>query len=329
MLIKKCKNVIFETTGNNNVLTIENETLQDIKDEEIIIDQKAIGINYIDIYHRTGLYELPLPSKIGLEAAGIVIEKGKNVHNLNIGDRVAYASMPLGSYCDYRVIPAKSVCKIPHEISINEAAGLMLKGLTVEYLFNRITKLSVGDNILFHAAAGGVGLLACQWAKSEGINMIATAGTDDKCQLSLTNGAKHAINYRKENFEKRVMEITNNQGVNVVMDSVGKETFMSSLNCLKPLGMMISFGNSSGKVPPFDIQILQSKGSLKITRPSLFNPFLMDSNTYQDMAKNLFKKVKSKEIKINIGKIFKFEEVTKAHMELENRKTFGSIILNL
>ncbi len=329
MLIKKCKNVIFETTGDHKVLIIKNDELQNIGDDEVIIEQKAIGINYIDIYHRTGLYELPLPSKIGLEAAGIIIEKGKNVSKLNVGDRVAYASMPLGSYCDYRVISAKSVCKIPDEISLNEAAGLMLKGLTVEYLFNRITKIPAGENILFHAAAGGVGLLACQWAKSESINMIATAGTDDKCQLSLDNGAKYAINYRKENFEKRVMEITKNEGVNVVMDSVGKETFMSSLNCIKPLGMMISFGNSSGKIPPFDIQLLQSKGSLKITRPSLFNPFLMKTKTYQDMTKNLFEKVINKEIKINIGKIFKFEEVNNAHMELENRKTFGAVIINL
>ncbi len=329
MLIKKCKNIIFEKTGECNVLTIKSEELQNIKDDEIIIDQKAIGINYIDIYHRTGLYELPLPSKIGLEAAGIIIEKGKNVSNLSVGDRVAYASMPLGSYCDYRIISAKSVCKVPNEISLNEAAGLMLKGLTVEYLFNRITKISAGENILFHAAAGGVGLLACQWAKSEGVNMIATAGTDDKCQLALQNGAKYAINYRKEKFEKRVMEITQNKGVNVVMDSVGKETFLSSLNCIRPLGMMISFGNSSGKIPPFDIQVLQSKGSLKITRPSLFNPFLMETKTYQDMTKNLFEKVTNKEIKINIGKTFKFEEVTKAHMELEDRKTFGSIVINL
>ena len=329
MLIKKCKNYIFKRIGDHKVLEIKEENLEKIKNNEVLIEQKAIGLNYIDIYHRSGLYKLNLPSKIGLEASGIIIEKGKDVLDLNIGDRVAYVSMPVGAYCDYRIISTQNIYKIPDEISFEKAAAIMLKGLTVEYLFNRIVRLLPGDHVLFHAAAGGVGLIACQWAKSENINLIATAGNDEKCNLAYKNGAMHVINYKKNNFEKKVKEITKGIGVDVVMDSVGKDTFFSSLNSLKPLGMMISFGNSSGQVPPFDIQLLQGNGSIKITRPTLFNPFLLNKKTFQSMSHNLFEKIRKKEIEIKIGQKFDFKQIPDAHRELENRNTSGSTIISL
>ena len=329
MLTKKCKNYIFKRTGDYKVLEIEEKKLEPIKNNEVLIEQKAIGLNYIDIYHRSGLYELQLPSSIGLEASGIIIEKGKDVLGLNIGDRVAYVSMPVGAYCNYRILSSENIYKIPDNISFEIAAAVMLKGLTVEYLFNRIVNISSENYILFHAAAGGVGLIACQWAKSENINLIATAGNDEKCNLAHENGAKHVINYRKNNFERKVKEITNGSGVDVVMDSVGKDTFLSSLSCLKPLGMMISFGNSSGQVPPFDIQLLQANGSIKITRPTLFNPFLQNKKIFQSMCDKLFEKILKKEIEIKIGQIFSFDQVPDAHKNLENRNTIGSTIISL
>lgn len=217
---------------------------------EVRIVQKAVGLNFIDVYQRTGLYPMQLPHAMGMEAAGIVDAIGEGVTHLKIGDRVAYASQPPGSYAEARVMPAAQVCPLPDGISFEEGAAMMLKGMTVEYLFHRTTPLKSGDTVLFHAAAGGVGLLACQWARSEGITLIGTAGSEEKCQLAVMHGATHCINYRNADWVDQVRSLTGGKGVDVVMDAVGKDTFEGSLNSLKPLGMMISFGNASGPVPP-------------------------------------------------------------------------------
>ncbi|MDZ7824590.1 MAG: quinone oxidoreductase [Ahrensia sp.] len=248
----------------------------------------------------------------GWKGAGIIEAVGEGVKHLKVGDRAAYASAPPGSYCESRVMPAAQVCPLPDGISFEQGAAMMLKGLTVEYLFHRTTPIKKGDWVLFHAAAGGVGLLACQWAKSEGINLIGTAGTDEKCALAKANGAAHTINYKTENFVSRVAEITGGKKVSVVMDGVGKDTFEGSLDCIAPFGMMLSFGNASGKVPPFDINILAAKGSLKITRQTLFT-HIGDHKRCQKMAKHLFEKVLSGDVKIEINQRFKLDDIAAAH----------------
>jgi NADPH2:quinone reductase len=236
--------------------------------------------------------------------------------------------MPPGAYCDARIMPAAQVCPLPDGISFEEGAAIMLQGMTVEYLFHRVWPIEAGDKVLFHAAAGGVGLLACQWAKSEGIEMIGTAGTDEKCRLALDNGAAHCINYQAHDFVPEVKKLTDDKGVSVVMDGVGKDTFAGSLDCLKPLGMMISFGNASGPVEPVSLLTLASKGSLKLTRTTLFT-FLADHDRCQAMAKHLFSKVESGAIKVRIGQTFPLEQIVDAHRALEGRQTTGSTIMTL
>ncbi|MDG1864125.1 MAG: quinone oxidoreductase [Yoonia sp.] len=295
---------------------------------EVRIAHKAIGLNFIDVYQRTGLYPMQLPHAMGMEAAGIVEAIGEGVTHIKVGDRVAYASQPPGSYTEARVMPAAQVCPLPDGISFEEGAAMMLKGMTVEYLFHRTTPIKSGDTVLFHAAAGGVGLLACQWARSEGITLIGTAGTDEKCELALAHGATHCINYRNADWADQVRSLTGGKGVDVVMDAVGKDTFEGSLNSLKPLGMMISFGNASGPVPPFDIGILGKKGSLKITRPTVFT-HIGDHATCQSMAKHLGEKVLAGAVKIIIGQRFALKDVAKAHEALEARETTGSTILEI
>ncbi len=295
---------------------------------EIRIVHKACGLNFIDVYQRTGLYPLELPHALGMEAAGIVDAVGAGVTHLKAGDRAAYASAPPGAYAEARVMPAAQVCPLPASISFEEGAAMMLKGLTVQYLFHRTTPLTRGDTVLFHAAAGGVGLIACQWARSEGITLIGTAGTDEKCTLALDHGASHCINYRTEDFAARVQEITGGKGVDVVMDAVGADTFEGSLDSLKPLGMMISFGNASGPVPPFSVGILGQKGSLKITRPTLFT-HIAEHETCQEMARMLFEKVESGAVKIRIDQRFSLQDVSEAHKALEARKTTGSTVLTI
>ena len=295
---------------------------------EVRIVQKAVGLNFIDVYQRTGLYPMQLPHAMGMEAAGIVDAIGEGVTHLKIGDRVAYASQPPGSYAEARVMPAAQVCPLPDGISFEEGAAMMLKGMTVEYLFHRTTPLKSGDTVLFHAAAGGVGLLACQWARSEGITLIGTAGSEEKCQLAVMHGATHCINYRNADWVDQVRSLTGGKGVDVVMDAVGKDTFEGSLNSLKPLGMMISFGNASGPVLPLDIGILGKKGSLKITRPTVFT-HIGDHATCQAMAKRLGEKVLSGDVKIFIGQRFALKDVAKAHEALEARTTTGSTILEI
>lgn len=295
---------------------------------EVRIAHKAVGLNFIDVYQRTGLYPMDLPHALGMEAAGIIEAVGEGVTHLKVGDRAAYAAQPPGAYCEARVMPAAQVCPLPDDISFEQGAAMMLKGMTAQYLLHRTTPLQMNDTVLFHAAAGGVGLIACQWARSEGIKLIGTAGTDEKCALALEHGASHCINYRTEDWVARVRDLTGGKGVDAVMDAVGKDTFDGSLDSLKPLGMMISFGNASGPVPPFNLAILGPKGSLKITRPSIFT-HIADHDSCQQMAQHLFDKVLSGDVDIRIDQRFALKDVAEAHRALEARKTTGSTILTL
>lgn len=322
------KTVVMHEHGGPEVLQIEDRPVGDPAAGEVRINHKVCGLNFIDCYQRSGLYPMNLPHAMGMEASGVVDAVGEGVTHLKVGDRVAYASQPPGAYCEARVMPAAQVCPLPDGISFEEGAAMMLKGLTTQYLFHRTTPLKAGDTVLFHAAAGGVGLIACQWAKSEGIRLIGTAGTDEKCQLALDHGASDCINYRDEDWVAKVKELTDGKGVDVVMDSVGKDTFEGSLDCLKPLGMMISFGNASGAVPPFNIGTLGAKGSLKITRPTLFT-HIADHATCQDMAQQLFAKVLNGDVKIRIDQRFPLDQVAYAHRSLEARKTTGSTVLTI
>ena len=322
------KTVIIQEFGGSDQLKIVDRDIGEPKAGEVRIAHRAVGLNFIDVYQRTGLYPLELPTALGMEASGVIEAVGDGVTHLKVGDRAAYAAMPPGAYCEARVMPAAQVCPLPDAISFEEGAAMMLKGLTVQYLFHRTTPLKAGDTVLFHAAAGGVGLIACQWARSEGINLIGTAGTDEKCALALEHGANHCINYNDQDFTAKVRELTDGQGVDVVMDAVGASTFEGSLNSLKPLGMMISFGNASGPVPPFNIGLLGPKGSLKITRPTLFT-HIADHATCQDMAAQLFAKVQSGDVKIRIGQTHALDNIHTAHDALEARKTTGSTILTL
>ena len=322
------KTVVINEFGGSDKLQIMDMPVGDPAAGQVRIAHKACGLNFIDVYQRTGLYPLSLPQALGMEGAGVIEAVGEGVTHLKVGDRAAYASMPPGSYCERRVMPAAQVCLLPDGISFEQGAAMMLQGMTVQYLFHRTTPLHAGDTVLFHAAAGGVGLIACQWAKSEGITLIGTAGTDDKCQLAVDYGATHCINYNTEHFEEKVKELTGGKGVDVVMDSVGASTFEGSLNSLKPLGMMITFGNASGPVPPFNLAQLGAKGSLKITRPTLFT-HIGNHDHCQEIARHLFSKVTSGEVKIVIGQKFALDDVKKAHDALEGRATTGSTILTV
>ena len=295
---------------------------------QIRIRHKAIGLNYIDVYQRSGLYQLPMPLTLGMEGAGVVEAVGEGVTHLKVGDRAAYASNPPGSYSEVRVMPALAVCKLPEDISFETGAAMMLKGLTAQYLLRKtlpVEGLQPGDHILWHAAAGGVGLIACQWAAALGYKLIATAGSDEKCQLALDNGAAVAINYRAENFADRVAAITGNQGVKAVYDSVGKDTWEGSLKCLRPFGLMASFGNASGPVAPFAPAILAPK-CLYVTRATLFT-HIATREACQKMADELFEVVRSGQVEIHIDQRFPLAEVRDAHRALEARQTTGSTIL--
>jgi NADPH2:quinone reductase len=298
---------------------------------EIRIRHKAVGLNFIDVYHRMGLYPLPLPSGIGGEGAGVVEAVGEGVTHLKAGDRAAYATTGSpGAYSEVRVMPARQVCRLPDAIEFDTAAAMMLKGMTAQYLLKRtpMGQLKPGDKILFHAAAGGVGLIACQWAKALGYEVIGTAGSDEKCELARQNGAAHMINYAKEDFLARVKEITGGKGVKVVYDSVGKDTWEKSLDCLSPLGLMVTFGNSSGPVPPFAPAILAAKGSLYVTRQTL-GTYTATRESTQQTADDLFDAVTSGKVKIRIDQRYPLEDVQQAHRDLEARKTTGSTILTL
>ncbi len=297
---------------------------------EVRIRHHAIGLNFIDVYQRNGLYPLPTPLNLGMEGAGVIEAVGAGVTHLAVGDRAAYASQPPGSYSQVRVLPALAVCRLPDDIGFDTGAAMMLKGLTVQYLLRRTLPaegLHAGDFVLWHAAAGGVGLIACQWAKALDYRLIATAGSEEKCALALANGAQHAINYRAENFAERVREITGDAGVKVVYDSVGKDTWEGSLQCLRPFGLMASFGNASGAVPPFAPGVLAAK-SLYVTRATLFT-HIATRERCQVMADDLFAAVRSGQVKIHIAQRFALADVQAAHRALEARQTTGSTILTV
>ena len=296
---------------------------------EIRIRHHACGLNFIDVYQRTGVYSLPLPLSLGMEGAGVVEAVGSGVTHLKVGDRAAYASNPPGSYSQLRVMPAKTVVKLPDGISFETGAAMMLKGLTAQYLLRKTLPqggLQAGDFVLFHAAAGGVGLIACQWAKALGYQLIGTAGSDEKCALAREFGAAFTINYKTEDFLARVKEITGGAGVKVVYDGIGKDTWDKSLDCLRPFGLMASFGNASGPVPPFSNAILAAKGSLYTTRATLFTHIATREAT-QAMADDLFAIVGSGKVKIRIDQRYALKDVAQAHRDLEARKTTGSSVL--
>ncbi|MET4128087.1 quinone oxidoreductase [Roseovarius sp. MBR-6] len=322
------RTVVIETTGGPEVLTLVEREVGAPGPGEIRIRHEACGLNFIDVYQRTGLYPLALPHALGMEAAGVIEAVGAGVSHLKPGDRAAYAATPPGAYTEARVMPAAQVCPLPEGISFEEAAAIMLQGMTVEYLFHRVWPLEKGQSVLFHAAAGGVGLLACQWARAIGIRLIGTAGTDEKCALAVENGAETCLNYRSGDFVEEVKALTGGAGVDVVMDGVGQDTFERSLDCLKPLGMMISFGNASGPVAPVSLLTLAAKGSLKMTRTTLFT-FLADHARCQDMARHLFDKVGSGAVRPTIGRRYPLEEIAEAHRALEARETTGSTVITL
>ena len=325
------KAIQISRNGGPEELKLVDVTVGEPGAGEIRIRHKAIGLNFIDVYQRTGLYPFAMPLQLGMEGAGVVEAVGEGVTHLKAGDRAAYASNPPGSYSEVRVMPAKTVCKLPDAISFETGAAMMLKGLTAQYLLKRTLPqggLKAGDFVLFHAAAGGVGLIACQWAKALGYQLIGTAGSDAKCALALEYGASHAINYAKEDFLARVKEITGGKGVKVVYDSVGKDTWDKSLDCLQPFGLMASFGNASGPAAPFAPGILGSKGSIYVTRQTLFT-HIATRETTQAMADELFAVVLSGDVKIRIDQRFPLADVQAAHRALEARKTTGCTILTL
>jgi len=325
------KAVIIDKNGGPEELKVVDVKVGEPGAGEIKIAHKAVGLNYIDVYQRVGLYPLPLPLSMGMEASGIITGVGSGVTHLKVGDRAAYASNPPGSYCEERVMPAKCVVKLPDAISFETGAAMMLKGLTAEYLLKRTLPqggLHKGDFVLFHAAAGGVGLIACQWARALGYQLIGTAGSDAKCELAKANGAAFTINYSKEDFAVRVKEITGGKGVKVVYDSVGKDTWEKSLECIAPLGLFASFGNASGPVPPIAPGILAGKGSLYMTRQTLFTHLSTREST-QEMADDLFDAVITGKVHIRIDQTYKLEDVKQAHIDLEARKTTGCTILTL
>ncbi len=322
------KTAIIEEAGGPEKLKLVDMSVGDPGPGEIRIAHKAIGLNFIDVYQRSGMYPLALPHALGMEAAGIIEAVGSGVTHLKEGDRAAYAAAPPGAYAEARVMGADQVVALPDAVPFDVAAAMMLKGLTTEYLFHRTDPLSAGDTILFHAAAGGVGLIACQWAKSENITLIGTAGSDEKCQLALDHGADHCVNYRTEDWVARVRDLTDGQGVQAVMDGVGKDTFDGSLACLKPLGMLMSFGSASGPVPPVNIAMLGQMGSLKVTRPTLFT-HIANPETCREMAARLFDKVASGAVSLRIDQRFALDDIADAHRALEARKTTGSTVIEI
>ncbi len=313
--------------GGPEVLHWEDVETGDPGPGQLRIRHAAIGLNYIDVYHRTGLYPLPsLPWTLGMEGAGYVEAIGEGVTGFKAGDRVAYASPPVGAYAEVRLLPADRAVALPENINDQTAAAMMLQGMTAQYLLRRTYRVQPGDAILLHAAAGGVGLIASQWARQLGALVIGTAGNDEKAELARAHGCHHVIVYSRENFVERVREITNGQGVAVVYDSVGKDTFMGSLDCLQPLGMMVSFGNASGPVPPFEPGILAAKGSLFMTRPTLMT-YTAKREALVASATELFEMVTIGAVKIEVQQTYPLAETAQAHRDLEARKTTGSTVL--
>ena len=318
--------VKIEKTGGPEVLKLETINLGKPSPDEVTIEHKAIGLNFIDTYHRSGLYPVELPSGIGAEGAGIIKEIGSKVKDFSVGDNVAYAGTPLGSYSTERNYPIKNLVKVPKEIDLDIIATLMIKGLTTFYLLHKTYPASSGETVLFHAAAGGVGQIFCQWAKSLDCKVIGTVGSDEKIDIAKKNGCDFVINYSKDNFAKKVLEITKGKGVPVVYDGVGKNTFEGSIECLKMRGMMVSFGNASGPLDNIDVKkMIQPKG-LYFTRPSMAQ-YLSTKEEIKEATDLLFEKVKLGKVKVNIFKKYQLEDVIQAHTDLENRKIIGPAIL--
>jgi len=318
--------VKIEKIGGPEVLKFETIELGKPGPEEVLIEHKAIGLNFIDIYHRSGLYPVPLPSGIGAEGSGVIKKIGSKVKNFSVNDHIAYAGAPLGSYSSERIYPTKNLVKIPNYINFEIAATLMTKGLTAYYLLYKTYPVSANQTILFHAAAGGVGQIFCQWAKSLGCKVIGTVGSDEKIKTAKKNGCDEVINYSKENFAKKVLDITDGKGLPVVYDGVGKSTFEKSLECLKTRGTMVSFGNASGTLPPINVtKMLQPKG-LYFIRPSM-GQYLGTKNELDEASKMLFEKIGSEKVKINIFKKYKLDDVVHAHTDLENRKITGPAVI--
>ena len=312
--------------GGPEVLELKDISLEKPNADEVTIEHKAIGLNYIDTYHRSGLYPLKLPTGIGAEGAGVITEVGSNIKDFSVGDRVAYAGTPLGSYSTHRNYPTKNLVKVPNSIDLKVAATLMTKGLTTFYLLHKTYIVKKGETVLFHAAAGGVGQIFGQWAKSLGCNVIGTVGSDDKIQKAKNNGYDHIINYNKENFAKRVLDITNGKGVPVVYDGVGKNTLEGSLECLSIRGMLVSFGNASGPLSDINVpKLIQPKG-LYLTRPSM-QQYLSTRKEIEEASKVLFEKITSGKVKIEIFKEYKLEKSVDAHKDLEGRKILGPAVI--
>jgi len=320
------KAIRFHKTGGPEVLVWEDVEVGDPGPGQLRIRQHAIGVNYVDTYQRSGLNAVPLPSGCGSEGAGVVEAVGAGVTDFKAGDRVAYASAPIGAYSEVRLYPADRAVKIPEGISFETAAAMMLKGMTVQYLIKRTFKVQPGMTVLWHAAAGGVGLIACQWLKALGVKVIGTVGSDGKAALARDHGSEHTIVYTRENFVERTKEITGGKGVPVVYDSVGKTTFMGSLDCLQPLGMMVNFGSASGAPEPLNVGLLAQKGSLFVTRPTL-NTYAAKREDLVACANDLFDVVKSGKVKIEIAQRYPLKDAAQAHRDLEARKTTGSTIL--
>jgi len=320
------KAIKIQKAGGPEVLELQDVALRNLVKDEVLIEHVAIGLNYIDTYHRSGLYPLELPSGLGMEASGIIKEVGPNVSNFSVGDKIAYAALPLGAYATHRIFKTKSLVKVPNEIDLTLAATLMTKGLTTFYLLHKTYPATSGETILFHAAAGGVGQIFCQWAKSLGCKIIGTVGSDEKISLAKKNGCDEVINYSKEDFSKKVMELTDGKGLSVVYDGVGKSTFEKSIKCLKTRGMMISFGNASGALDPIDVpKTLQPKG-LFFVRPSM-GQYLNTSEELVEASKTLFEKISSRKIRVEIFKKYKLDNVQQAHVDLESRKITGPAVI--
>ncbi|MDC0518332.1 quinone oxidoreductase [Candidatus Pelagibacter sp.] len=320
------KAVEISKTGGAEVLKVKDITLEKPSPDEVTIEQKAIGLNYIDTYHRSGLYPLKLPSGVGLEGAGIITEVGENVKDFIVGDKISYAGIPLGSYSTHRNYPTKNLVKVPDGIDLEIAATLMTKGLTTFYLLHKTYPVKSGQKILFHAAAGGVGQIFGQWAKSLGCTVIGTVGSNEKIDIAKKNGYDHVINYNKEDFAKKVLEITDGEGVPVVYDGVGKDTLNGSIECLGIRGMMVSFGNASGPLSDINVpKMLQPKG-LYLVRPAM-QQYLSTKEELNEASKIMFEKINSGKIKINIFKKYKLDQVVQAHKDLENRKILGSAVI--
>ena len=320
------KAVEINKTGGADVLEIKDITLNKPGPDEVTIEHKAIGLNYIDTYHRSGLYPLKLPSGLGLEGAGVITVVGENIKEFKVGDKISYAGIPLGSYSSHRNFPTKNLVKVPENIDLEVAATLMTKGLTTFYLLHKTYPVKSGQTILFHAAAGGVGQIFGQWAKSLGCTVIGTVGSDEKINIAKENGYDHVINYNKEDFAKKVLEITNNKGVPVVYDGVGKDTLEGSLECLSIRGMMVSFGNASGPLSDINVpKMMQPKG-LYFVRPSM-QQYLSTSKELDEASRIMFEKISSGKVKIKIFKKYKLSDVVQAHEDLEARKILGPAII--